>query len=853
MTEMNKVSWPGWDTVHRIGSGGFGTVYEIQRDVYGRQEKAALKVITIPHSEDEVDYLRCTGLTDANITQTLHKQVADIAREYNLMVEMRDNPNVVRCDDFRDIQHEDGLGWDIYIKMELLTPLMKCLDKVQTEEQILKLGMDMCNALIACQEKNIIHRDIKPQNIFISEKGQFKLGDFGIARTAERTTRATAGIGTYSYMAPEVEKNEAYGKTADIYSLGLVLYWLLNEKRSPFMPLPPAVPGYGDEENARNRRFSGEQIPAPKNGSEELKAIILKACAYDPKERYQSAKDMRFALEALKAGTAPVEEPVPVTVAVPTEDAVEPEGLTVGPGWGNTVEEPTAEDNMTVGPTWGDAPVTEETEVTVGSAFHEKKNKQPQTDPEDKPKDTPPKLQKKKWTILWVMVAIAAMLLAVFIFFRPSWKNINGKTYYYVNRERVTGWQTIHGHRYFFGEDGAMQTGWQPISDGWGDDWYYFGDDGIMQDGRQIIDGKVCDFSGGTLQTGWVTYDGNTYYYILNVKQTGWRIVDGVRYYFDEDGIMKICQEENPKGEVVEQHPNNSDKNRIVAIAAGNNHLVALKSDGTVCAIGENSFGQCDVSSWRNIVAISAGMNHTVGICKDGTAVATGKNNDGECNVSNWSNLVSVEAGCCHTVGVKSDGTVIATGSNINGCCDVSSWTNIVDVALFTFGTLGLRKDGKVLNTLANYMGTDECLNWSEVLEISANNSLAVGLRNDEMVLVENVWEGLDGWVPDTFEQFKNITEVAAASSNSTSHWIGGACFGLTEDGRVVSTSERGNDCVSKWTDICQIAASNHYVAGLKKDGSVLAVRYVGSSKCGVLSLSEDGDIVVENTYLAIE
>jgi len=512
-----------------------------------------------------------------------------------------------------------------------------------------------------------------------------------------------------------------------------------------------------------------------------------------------------------------------------------------------------------MGPSWYDIPKTEETDVTVGPVFQEKKNTQPQTDPLDKPKDTPPKPQKKKWTILWIMVAIAAILLVVFIYFRPSWKNINGKTYYYVNKEKVTGWQTIHGDRYFFGEDGVMRTGWQPISDGWGDDWYYFGDDGIMQDGRQIIDGRVCDFSWGKLQTGWVTYDGNTYYYIHNVKQTGWRIVDGVRYYFDEDGIMKICQEnfddsaESTNTEVVDTASNNSDKNRIVDIAAGHNHLVALKSDGTVCAIGENSFGQCDVSSWTNIVAISAGTNHTVGICKDGTAVATGKNSDGECNVSNWSNLVSVEAGSCHTVGVKSDGTVIATGSNSNGCCDVSTWTDIVDVELFTFGTLGLRKDGKVLNTLATYMGTNECLNWSDVLEISANNSLAVGLRNDEKVLVENVWEGLNGWVPDTFEQFNNITEVAIASSNSMSRWIGGACFGLTEDGRVVSTSKHGNDCVSKWTDICKIVASNNYVAGLRKDGSVLAVCYVGSSKCGVLSLSEDGDIVVESTYLAIE
>lgn len=300
-----NLHWPGWEIVRRIGSGSFGTVYEIQREVYGDTEKAALKVITIPHNEDEIDFLRSAGLDNASITQTFQQQAKDIAKEYKLMAQMRDNPNVVHCDDFRDIPHDDGLGWDIYIKMELLTPLMKCLDKVKTEEQIICLGKDICNALIACQQKNILHRDIKPQNIFVSESGQFKLGDFGIARTVEKTTQATAGIGTYSYMAPEVEKGQPYGKSADIYSLGLILYWLLNERRGPFFPMPPIVPNHSDWEQARFRRFSGEPIPAPLNGSPELQSIVLKACAFDPKERYQTAHQLLDALNGLKAGIVP--------------------------------------------------------------------------------------------------------------------------------------------------------------------------------------------------------------------------------------------------------------------------------------------------------------------------------------------------------------------------------------------------------------------------------------------------------------------------------------------------------------------------------------------------------------------
>ena len=334
MNMKNEVSWPGWEVVRRIGNGSFGTVYEIQRDVFGDVEKCALKVISVPQSEDEVDYWRCSGVNDASITQTFYQQAGDIVKEYKLMAQFRENPNIVRCDDFRNIQHEDGLGWDIYIKMELLTPLMKCLDQVSTEAQIIRMGMEICNALIDCQKNNIIHRDIKPQNIFVSDSGRFKLGDFGIARTIERTTHATVGIGTYSYMAPEVEKDAGYGKSVDLYSLGLVMYWLLNERRGPFMPLPPTVPKHGDEEKARTRRFSGEQIPPPKNGSQQLKAIVLRACSFNPEDRFESAQELYCALDGLKNAT---------TTALVDETAstvVEEDVRTVGP----VFKEPKQED-----------------------------------------------------------------------------------------------------------------------------------------------------------------------------------------------------------------------------------------------------------------------------------------------------------------------------------------------------------------------------------------------------------------------------------------------------------------------------------------------------------------------------
>ena len=302
MPSVDRVNvWPGWETVRLIGRGSFGAVYEIERDNYGHKEKAALKVISIPQSASDIDDLISDGYDEESITSRFEGYMQDIVREYSMMADMKGCANIVYCDDWKSIQHDNDMGWDIFIKMELLIALPRALGKTITGEQVIKIGTDMCSALVFCEKRNLIHRDIKPQNIFVAPDGTYKLGDFGIAKTAERTTSGTK-TGTYKYMAPEVYNNQPYGGKADIYSLGLVLYWLLNERRTPFLPLPPETPTTSDEDNARARRFKGEPIPAPAHGSKELQRIVLKACAFDPKGRYQSAEEMLRDLDKLKTG-----------------------------------------------------------------------------------------------------------------------------------------------------------------------------------------------------------------------------------------------------------------------------------------------------------------------------------------------------------------------------------------------------------------------------------------------------------------------------------------------------------------------------------------------------------------------
>ena len=292
--------WPEWKITARLGHGSFGSVYKIERQLVDMKEECALKIISIPQDEDEIsENITNYGYDRESLSETYKTRMQDVVREYELMARLSTHPNIVGCRDIKAVPHTDGIGWDVFIRMDLLTPLMTYKNShALSEKEVLRLGLDMCGALEACEKLNIIHRDVKPENIMVDDFGHFRLGDFGVARTMEHTTSATKA-GTERYMAPEVLRHEPYGKTVDIYSLGLVLYWLLNNGRLPFVPAVGKLHP-GDEERAQAERLTGEEFPAPANGGTGFFQIIKKACRFKSSERYADAESMRQDLERLK-------------------------------------------------------------------------------------------------------------------------------------------------------------------------------------------------------------------------------------------------------------------------------------------------------------------------------------------------------------------------------------------------------------------------------------------------------------------------------------------------------------------------------------------------------------------------
>ena len=153
-----------------------------------------------------------------------------------------------------------------------------------------------------CEKLNIIHRDIKPDNILVAADGTCKLCDFGIARHIDRLKSVLSVKGTYTYMAPEIYHGNKYGKSVDIYSLGILLYRLMNRNRDAFINPGKQMVYYRDREEALRRRMGGEILPAPADATPEFAQIIRKACAYSAKDRYESPSAMKKDLQLLSKG-----------------------------------------------------------------------------------------------------------------------------------------------------------------------------------------------------------------------------------------------------------------------------------------------------------------------------------------------------------------------------------------------------------------------------------------------------------------------------------------------------------------------------------------------------------------------
>ncbi|MBE6572958.1 MAG: hypothetical protein E7652_01025 [Ruminococcaceae bacterium] len=290
-TEKTQCVWADWKLTELLSETSTTRVYKALKTEYGVTSESAIMIISVSLSELDLS----PNMSDE---ERLLEASNDFAKELVLTKKLNGATNIVAIEDHKIVNRTDG--FDVYIRMELLVPLTQKLTAL-TREDIIKIGIDICTALELCSKYNIIHGDIKPENIFISPFGDYKLGGLG------RTSGISGGTAAKdsSFAAPEVIKGIGHDATADIYSLGMVLYTLLNNNLRPFVS-PEFAYDYAETAAANERRLRGEDLPPPCNADTDLAQVILTACSFDSKRRFKNPAAFKRALMSCKRGTVTV-------------------------------------------------------------------------------------------------------------------------------------------------------------------------------------------------------------------------------------------------------------------------------------------------------------------------------------------------------------------------------------------------------------------------------------------------------------------------------------------------------------------------------------------------------------------
>lgn len=290
----------GYTVTEKINSGAFGTVYKVEKVNPSGQYVRALKHITIPTEKQYMSVLNSMGGDVSKADNYFSEMLKDIVSEIHILNALSEKgvDHIVRYYENDITMTESPKRYDVYILMEYLTPLEDyIMENEFTVRDVLSLAFDVLEGLKACHANGVWHRDIKDENIFVSNNSGYKIGDFGVSKVLKDSSKAESLKGTPNFLAPEVYLGKSgYTESVDLYSLGIVLYRLLNYGRNPFLPKFPEQYFAQDEDNAFEKRMTGAVPEMPLLGGEKVGAVVVKAIA-NSDERYQTAEDFLNALE----------------------------------------------------------------------------------------------------------------------------------------------------------------------------------------------------------------------------------------------------------------------------------------------------------------------------------------------------------------------------------------------------------------------------------------------------------------------------------------------------------------------------------------------------------------------------
>ena len=302
-------------------------------------EHYILKTISVPASQVQLDALLLTGaFSDNDAALSYFRELADgIVREVEILSRLAARRGFQPYNSIQTVPMDDGVGYRVYLLNHYYATLERHLKRAPlTHLSAVNLGIDVCAALAVCREAGYLYVDLKPANIFLTGRQEYRIGDIGFVDLSSLKYASLPDRCRSVYTTPEV--SDAYATlntTMDTYALGLTLYQIYNNGALPF-----------DSEAARQeflaKLAAGEPFPAPANADYEMAQIIEKACALAPADRWESPVEMGQALISYMQRNGANDTPILPPVVPEPEPLPEPEE---DPGDGDTaLDEIPAED-----------------------------------------------------------------------------------------------------------------------------------------------------------------------------------------------------------------------------------------------------------------------------------------------------------------------------------------------------------------------------------------------------------------------------------------------------------------------------------------------------------------------------
>ena len=662
-----------------LGQGGFGITYLAQD--FQTKGLVAVKEFfpdTMATRSGRATVMPLSGDQGENFSYGLQC----FLEEAQTMAEFIGNPNIARVFCYFE---ENGTGYFVmeYLDGCSLLDYIKSHNGRLTWDEAMGIALPIMDALTAMHEKGIIHRDVTPDNIYITRDGQVKLLDFGAARHSLGNVSRSLDVILKHGFAPKEQysRRGRQGPFTDVYSLGATIYYAITGVK------PDDAIERSDEDN----------LPLPTNLGARISVAqeeaLLKAMAVRAADRYESMQEFKAAM--LQAQPLPKTESIPAPIPEP-----EPEPIT--------------------------PPVS-------------------QQEPEQEEAPIQPPVKKKKRgkglliaACVTCLVAGAAFVGVPFVRYNQAVSLMEAGEY----SQAIAVFSDMDGYRDSTANLRHCQREQAKILLNAGN---Y--DEAIslyesLGDSEAVVETKnakayhEADVLAEKGENGKAAIAFGKLSGYRDARERSFALWDTVAERETISGYnhtvgLRTDGTVVATGMNIHGQCNVSDWTDIVAVSAGAGHTVGLKADGTVVTTDQNVYSWFNLSNWTDIVAVSTSGYHMVGLKSDGTVVATGYNEYGQCNVSNWKDIVTIDADGWHTVGLKSDGTVVATGSNEFGQSVVSDWKDIVMVSAGEGDTVGLRSDGTVVATGWNHAGLRNVTNWTDIVAIVAGYWHTVGIKSD--------------------------------------------------------------------------------------------------------------------------